>query len=171
MGKPLAYALQALVCPEDFSVLYCSAQLLIMLITLSHCINRDSFCCKWQSPMKSGLSKKGNLLALNSEKGSDKPGFGFCWVQVFYLYFQRYLSSLYLFSVFCVGFILGQVLLIQWQGDGYQEVQAYILPLQLSKWKKNVLDVSLNHTPKGDCMIVLGPIWVIGQSLNQSPWF
>lgn len=56
MGKHLAYALCALLCPEDSSVLYWSAQLLIMLMALNHCIR--ALCCKWQKPNEIWLEQK-----------------------------------------------------------------------------------------------------------------
>lgn len=44
--------------------------------------------------MKSGLSKKGNVLVLSTEKCVGKTGFGFCSISMFYVYFHRFVVSL-----------------------------------------------------------------------------
>lgn len=79
-----------------------------MLMTLNHYI-RILFVVGGRCPMKSGLSKKGNVLVLSTEKCIGKTGFGFCSILMFYVYFQRFVVSLsrgFLSSV--LGSLLGK---------------------------------------------------------------
>lgn len=94
------------------------------------------FFVSGRNPMKSSLSKRGDLLFFNTEYCGGKTGFWFCQIQVFYLRFQRFVISLSLgFQSLVLSSFLGKCCLYN-SKDGYWQIQVYILPIQSSKWKK-----------------------------------
>lgn len=106
-----------------------------------------------RSSVKSGLSKTGNLLVLNTEKCIDKTVFVFCWISVSYLYFQRFVVSL---SLGFLSSVLGSFLdkcsfLIQWHRWRVANPSLYSFSQFSYPSGKRASYIILSHSPRTDC--------------------